>query len=147
MCTAAAQAYRIDLNITCLHTKWDSGTYTINTFLVFFFTSLPIIILPPLLLFLCFLISLHTCCLWHTCFPWEKRVKLEWRAKARCGRWRGGDRLSLFYTRPPCGSSLGFKGEVYPPTGQHWCTIKLKGGVLIKGESHCCEFFTILKCV
>lgn len=32
--------------------------------------------LPPSLsscssLLLCFLISLHTCCLWHTCFPWE----------------------------------------------------------------------------
>lgn len=132
MCTAAAQAYRIYLNLTCLHAKWDTGTRANNTVLVFFSTSLPIIILPALLLLLCFLISLHTCCLWHTCFPWEKRVKLEWRAKAWCGRWRGGDRLSLFYTRPPCGSSLGFKDEVYPPTGQLWSRIKPKGGVVIK---------------
>lgn len=97
---------------------------------MFFFTSHPIIILPPILLFLCFLISLHTCCLWHTCFPWEKKVKLEWRAQAWCGRRRGGDRLSLFYTRPPRGSSSGFKDEVYPPTGQHWRRIKLKGVVV-----------------
>lgn len=134
MCTAAAQAYRICLNLTCLHAEWDTGIPANNTVLVFFFTSLPIIILPALLLFLCFLISLHTCCLWHTCFPWEKRVKLEWRAKAWCGRWRGGDRLSLFYTRPPCGSSLGFKDEVYPPTGQLRSTIKPKGGVVIKAD-------------
>lgn len=37
--------------------------------------ALPLFLPPSLFscssLLLCFLISLHTCCLWHTCFPWE----------------------------------------------------------------------------
>lgn len=137
MCTAAAQAYGIELNITCLHTKWeDTGVYTISTILVCVcFFPLPLSLsspLPPCLLFLCPLISLHTCCLWHTCFPQEKRLKLEWRAKAWCGRWWGGDNWACFTADLPVAVVGDQKMRHIHPQGNTGTGSSQKRGVGIK---------------
>lgn len=81
-------------------------------------------------------------------YAFPLRVKLEWKAKARCGRWWEEDDWVCSTVDLPV-ALVGFQDKVYPPTGQDRHGIRPKGGGLVFKDINlvsCIQYTELFKC-